>query len=328
MSSKKELVLRAFHNVETERVPVGFWFHFLNPENFLAGLENPDLLEENLAGQKAYKEAFDPDFVKIMTDGYFLVPVELPEIKSASDLRKIKPVAKNHPIYEKYVELVSRVRALYGDDILQFVNIFSPLYHLLMLQQTPYAEWNVNDWLAEDPEAVAYALDVIADALVELVSRVVGPGLADGIYLSAKNTNRSISAETYTKYITPSEIKVLEAANAKAPDHILHICGYEGNQNILEVYVEYPVTAVNVALHTEDITLSKAKELFKGRAIIGGFENTTKGILYKGTKEEIQAETRNILAESGRIGVILGADCTVPSDIDIEHLKWVREAAE
>ncbi|MCC8168217.1 MAG: hypothetical protein LIO37_02610, partial [Clostridiales bacterium] len=310
MSTKKELVLRAFHNVETERVPVGFWFHFLNPENFFGGLANPDLLEQNLAGQKAYKEAFDPDFVKIMTDGYFLIPVELPEIKSASDLRNIKPVAKDHPIYEKYVELVSRVHELYGDDILKFVNIFSPLYHLLLLQQTPQAEWNVNDWLAEDPEAVAYALDVIADALSELVSKVVGQGLADGIYLSTKNTNRTISADTYTKYIAPSEIKVLEAANAIAPDHILHICGYEGNQNILEVYVDYPVTAVNVALHTEDVTLSEAKELFKGRAIIGGFDNTTKSVLYKGTKEEIQAETKKILAESGRTGVILGADCT------------------
>ena len=34
-----------------------------------------------------------------------------------------------------------------------------------------------------------------------------------------------------------------------------------------------------------------------------------------------------LLAEAGREGVIIGADCTVPSDIDIERLQWVREKA-
>lgn len=50
-------------------------------------------------------------------------------------------------------------------------------------------------------------------------------------------------------------------------------------------------------------------------------------LLYKGSKEEIQAETKRILAEAGRQGVLLGADCTVPRDIDWKHFEWVREAA-
>jgi len=41
----------------------------------------------------------------------------------------------------------------------------------------------------------------------------------------------------------------------------------------------------------------------------------------------VEAETRRILAAAGRIGVILGADCTVPSDTDWQRFEWVRSAA-
>lgn len=35
----------------------------------------------------------------------------------------------------------------------------------------------------------------------------------------------------------------------------------------------------------------------------------------------------NLISEAGKEGIIIGADCTVPADIDIERLKWVREKA-
>ena len=35
-----------------------------------------------------------------------------------------------------------------------------------------------------------------------------------------------------------------------------------------------------------------------------------------------------LLKETGTVGVILGGDCTVPSDIDHERFSWVREAAD
>ena len=84
----------------------------------------------------------------------------------------------------------------------------------------------------------------------------------------------------------------------------------------------------NFAAAVEGVSLSQGKQLFGGKAIIGGFANTANGVLYKGTKEQIQAETRKLLADAGRTGVILGADCTVPRDIDLEHLEWVRESAQ
>ena len=41
MSTKRELVLKAFHNEEVERIPVGFWHHYLDESEFVSGVENP-----------------------------------------------------------------------------------------------------------------------------------------------------------------------------------------------------------------------------------------------------------------------------------------------
>jgi uroporphyrinogen decarboxylase len=37
--------------------------------------------------------------------------------------------------------------------------------------------------------------------------------------------------------------------------------------------------------------------------------------------------TEKLLKEAGKTGVILGADCTVPPDIDLVRFNWVRDAA-
>ena len=58
--------------------------------------------------------------------------------------------------------------------------------------------------------------------------------------------------------------------------------------------------------------------------MLGGFDNRKKGILYSGTREEVEAETERIISETGTIGVMVGADCTLPADIDHNRLLWVR----
>ena len=66
-------------------------------------------------------------------------------------------------------------------------------------------------------------------------------------------------------------------------------------------------------------------ELFGGKPVCGGFAQAE--TIYTGTREEITAEVAKYLDEAGQVGVMLGADCTVPTDIDDERLEWVRQAA-
>ncbi len=333
MSTKRELVLKAFHNEETERIPVGFWFHFLEGDEFDAGLEIPELLEKNIAGHKKFKEDFDPDFVKIMTDGFFNLPYDFSEINTVKDLSNLKQLPDNHPFFEKNVELVKRVREVFREDTLLFFNVFSPFNQLVgglagksLLGRANAVKTFVR-FLNEDPEAVENALDIIAEGIGKLLKLVVKEGLADGIYLSVNNPNRTIPEQTYKQHIAPSEKKVLAFAKEQSQDNILHICGYAGNTNILSAYQDYDVEVVNWAVHAELLGLKEGKEFFGGKAVIGGFGNTKDSVLYKGTKEEVEKYVEDLVREVGKKGIIVGADCTVPSDIDIERLKWVRDKA-
>lgn len=321
---KRELVFNAFDNKETERVPVGFWFHY-EPDN--VNVDNPYVLAGNLSGHERFFREFEPDFIKIMSDGYFIYPNKaIDEVENVKDLERIVPVEPTEWI-EKQVYLVKKLQITFGGKIASFYNIFAPATYLKW--QLKARGISFGSLLDANPEIVRDALNNIAEDVAKLAKAVIEEGGADGIYLSLQNIQDSrITKEQYLEYIAPSELKVLEAANSVSDYNILHICGYEGALNDLTTYENYPAKVINYASVVEGVPISKAKKIFGEKAIIGGFDNTKNGVLYSGNKEEIEAETRRILDDAGTTGVILGADCTVPADIDFSHLNWVREEAK
>lgn len=329
MSNKKQLVLDALNNKPTERVPVGFWFHYTKNE-MLPVSENPEMRKQNLDGHKKFVQEFKPDFVKLMSDGYFFEPKTekfLHNVKSAKELYELKPVSKDDSWITEQVSLVKELTSSFGNEVLTFYNIFAPA--------TAF-KWSVEgtdkklaQFIKEDKYAVLYALSVIAKNTQAVAEAVISEGKADGIYLSVQTIQDAfVGPDLYAEVISPSELSVLNAAIGAGGKNILHVCGYEGARNNLSLFKNYPANAVNFASVVEGVSLAEAKKIFGGKTIIGGFANTTDGILSSGTKEEIQAETKRILKDSGRTGIILGADCTIPRSTDLQHLEWIREAAE
>ena len=328
--NKRELVLDAINGKKTSRVPVGFWFHFVHPE-IKDAFADESIPQQNIDGHKHFFEKFQPDFVKLMSDGYFNYPNEiLKNISSADDLLKIKPLGKDHKWIRQQVELVKKQRANFSYNPVTFYNLFSPATSLKILIGAfdNSAAKQEADLIIQNKEAVKYAFDVIAQDLSDLAQAVITEGGADGIYLSAQNIqDERIDEKLYKEVVAPSEIKILEAAQKISKYNVLHICGYEGARNHLEWYKDYPVAIVNWAAVVEGVPLEEGRKIFGDRAVIGGFGNTKKDILFKRSEEEIKKQTKEILEKSGREKIILGADCTVPYDIDLKHLEWVREAA-
>ena len=322
--SKKQLVFDTFDNKKTERVPVGFWFHFAPDDLFL---NSPEIIDRNISGHQKFIDEFQPDFIKLMSDGYFHYPnPTLANIKEAADLKNIKSGLANDWI-EEQVELVKKLTRKLGKDIASFYNIFSPA-SFLAFALGENSKFTLASLIKSNPEELAYALNEIKKDLAVLSIRIILDGGADGIYLSTKNIQDSkVTKAEYLKYIKPSEQGVLNAANAVSDYNILHICGYEGARNDLTIYVDYDVKAINWAVTVEEVSLKTGKSLFGGRAVIGGFNNTTEGVLYKGSKEEIEVYTEKLLKEAGTVGVVLGADCTIPVDTPLERLEWVRKKA-
>jgi uroporphyrinogen decarboxylase len=328
--TKRELLLRTFHNEPAERVPVGFWFHFAADE-LLDVFEHPELLDINLAGHHKFYQDFRPDFLKIMTDGFFVYPNEVfRNARRPGELRDMASIGETHPWIEKQIAFAKTIAGAFGSEVLTFYNIFAPatLFKFARSGQAKSPDSILADFIAEDREAVIHALKVAAGDLAILARRIIREAKADGIYYSAQDTDDPrITGELHRDCLAPADRIVLEGANAAGGLNILHICSYGDHRNDLSHFTAYPAQIINWAADLEGIPLGTGKKLFGGRPVIGGFNNTTRGILYRGAREEIEAETKRLLAEAGTTGIVLGADCTIPRDTDLRHLQWVRDAA-
>ena len=73
------------------------------------------------------------------------------------------------------------------------------------------------------------------------------------------------------------------------------------------------------------MSLAEGREFFHHRCIMGGFDNRPQGVLYSGTKEEVQSYTKGLVTAIGKKGYIVGADCTFPRDVDVNRFTWVKD---
>jgi uroporphyrinogen decarboxylase len=332
--NKREWVLKAMHNEETDKIPVGFWYHYLQDE-LQDGLADPSLIEQNISGHKKFYSEYQPDFLKIMTDGFFLYPNEIfARAERVSELRGIKPLGEKHPWIEAQVEFAKTITGLFGKEVLCFYNIFSPVTTFRFVRQGRLGK-RADDLLArftgEDPKMVKQALDTAAQDLGCLARRVITEGGADGIYFSTQDPE-GLDGEAHKKAVIPSDLSVLEeanrAGNTKAPGalNLLHVCGYDGHRNDLPHYRDYPAQVINWASVCEKVPLAEGKKLFHDKPVIGGFDNTAGSLLFTMDEAAVKAETRRLIAGAGRRGVILGADCTIPRNTETRRLNWVRDA--
>ncbi|EHJ52151.1 uroporphyrinogen decarboxylase family protein [Streptococcus macacae] len=329
--NKKEWVLKAFRGEEVDRVPVGFWYHFLPEEEFGQGLDNAQLFDKNWQGHQKFIKEVDPDFIKIMSDGFFNYPNELIHkgVSSVRELANIVSIGENHPWFDQQVELVKAIKRTFSEDILAIYNIFAPVTYLKwqLSGQVAHGDSIIAQFLQEDAKTLKKVLNVIAGDIAILAKKIIAEAGIEGIYLSVQSIQDSkVTSEDYRHYIAPSDLAIIEAAHQADGLTVLHICGYEGASNDIELFKDYPAQVFNWAVGPEGISLAQGRKLFGGKTVLGGFVNTKDGILYKGSKEEIQAQVRKLLQESGSLATIIGADCTIPSDIASERIAWVKEA--
>ena len=178
MTSKRELVLKAFRGEPVDRVPVGFWHHFTNEDEWLVGF-----------GHQAFLAEVEPDFIKLMSDGYFAYPNErLKKVQSIKDLADIEPLGADHPWISEQVELVQKIRAGFTEDLVAIYNIFAPVtYFKWLIGKVAGGDDIIADFLVEDAVLTKRVLDVIAQDIAALTERIIKEAGADGIYLSVQS---------------------------------------------------------------------------------------------------------------------------------------------
>lgn len=311
---KRTRVLHAFRSQPVDRPPVGFWFHF--PEEAARG-------QASIDAHLGYYNQIDVDMVKIMCDGFFYYP--LPEtLKTPADWDTLEPLDRDHPFIQEQVERARSVRDGVKQDICMFYNVFAPFSSIRFGTSDEF----VMRSLQENPEGVQHALHAIAQTNALLSELLITEGSMDGIYYCVQGGEFDrFTPEEYRKWITPSDRFVLEHANRFSLYNILHCCGWAGIRNNLEIWQDYPAAVFNWAVFIEGMSLNEGRRFF-GKPVLGGFDNRKTGLLYNGTREEIAAFTRKLVEETGSTGLIIGADCTLPGDVQRERIEWVVDAAK
>ena len=87
--TKRELVEAALQGKPADRVPVGFWHHFLQDQRHADALSDPKAWEDNIQGHESFCRSWDPDFIKVMTDGFFCIPTRSCMDSALSGMRPI-----------------------------------------------------------------------------------------------------------------------------------------------------------------------------------------------------------------------------------------------
>ena len=289
-----------------DRVPAGFWFHF--PAAYAAG-------HAMAQAHIDYYRTADPDLLKVMNDNVY-ERVGVDAIETPADWRELEPAPQSSAAYEAQLSGLRELVDTLGDEVLMATTIFNPY-----ATGNKISDGRVTEHLKEDPESVSVGLGAIAESLAGFAAACIEAGAA-GIYFSAQGGDGDrFTAEEHARYLKPHDITVLEAATAAgATCNVLHVCG-KGLR--LEDFRDYPGHTVNWAPQNDNPSLSAGRELFQ-RPIIGGLDE--RGPLVDGPREAIVDEVRTALAEMGSAGFMIGAGCTVPNDIDVQHLVWAREA--
>lgn len=316
--NKVERMQAVFAGQEPDRVPAGFWFHY--PQ----GLS----LEERAQAHVDLCRSVGTDIIKIMDDNFGRFFTQGIRIEKASDWRHIRLPGKDCAHYRHMTGLIQRILDKSGGEAMVFPTMWSPF----KIASFTYTDGGGTDqqFMAhckEDPASVLEGIRALAETLQEWARDYLELG-SSGLYYSGQFSEpQRFSEEEWARLVKPSDLAVLEVTK-KIPGkyNIVHICGEMefGFQSSPRRYAGYPGDLFNWDVHRAGLSLEEGRELFQ-KPILGGLDNH--GVLVEGSLEAIRQETQKIIKAMGKRGFMLGADCTVPGEIDWARLRAAVEAA-
>jgi uroporphyrinogen decarboxylase len=297
--NKRQRIEAVLHSQPVDRVPAAFWFHF--PPHQHRG-------DAAVAAHLDLYRTTDMDFVKVMNEHRYAVDMSL---RAPGDWRSVLAAPLSSPFYQAHLDELKRILdALQGECMVVSTvhGVFASAFHATNAPEESFARENpVALHLREQPEAVSGALDAIADSLARFAEACIAAG-ADGIYYAALGgEEHRFTEDEFLRYLAPLDQRVLDAAAAKAPFNILHICK---DQVRLPLYRDYPGQVVNWGENERNLPLEEGRALFE-RPLLGGMHY--RGAIVHGPPEAIEQEARAAIGRLGATGLILGADCTLPT---------------
>lgn len=301
--NKRERMLRWLEGKgEQGYTPAAFFLHF------------DDQYKVGSAAAKKHLEYFnytDMDFVKIQFEQEY-APVDF--LNNPSDWSKLVP--KKLDFYEPQLVTVREIVKSTKKDALIVMTLYSPFMWAGHLASRPVLLKHMH----ENPQAVKKGLDSLIESQLRFVRACVSIGV-DGFYMSTQGSESGQLKDPrlFRDYVKPADLVAMMEATSACPFNILHVCDYNAPYGSYDAVLDYPGQVVNCnpKLKESELSLKEVSAMFN-RPIMGGLDRH--GVLANGTSEQIEAEVQKVIKNApGRF--MLGADCTVPGDLDWRKLR-------
>ncbi|MBZ5590359.1 MAG: hypothetical protein LAO05_17550 [Acidobacteriia bacterium] len=289
-------------------IPAAFFLHF-DPSCHFG--------QAAVARHLEYFRATGMDLVKIQYEGRF---PSLPEIRRAGDWPAMPLYGEG--FFGPQVEAVEGIVKAARRDAVVIVTLYSPF----MCAGHALGEETVQRHLHDDPGAVAKGMEIITESLMVFVKACIRAGV-DGFYHSTQGGERRRLADRalFDTLVRPYDMAVMKEAERSCGFNVLHICDYLGEYDDLSRFQDYPGHVVSCPLKVggRPLPLADAYKMFN-RPVMGGLDRL--GAVATGTEGEIRAEVETVLRHAPE-RLILGADCTVPSETPWHNLRIAIQTA-
>lgn len=308
--SKRDLMMQVLDKSGTPNyVPAGFFLHF--PAEQRTG-------DAAIKAHLDYFRATGMDFVKIQFEQSYPPAVG---VKRAADWYKI-PVLKEEWFEPSLYIIKGLVKAAKSEAL-----ILPTMYSPYQMAKQAVPKETLLKHVQEDPEAVSRGMENITLSIMNYVRAATRVGV-DGFYTCSQGGEANAVADRtlFNRLIKNYDMLIQKEVAQLTPVNILHVCDYEGAYaEFGSRFGDYPGQVVNVPLAAEGkpLSLSQASDLFK-RPVMGGLDRHD--VLSTGTPAEVKKAVELVLKDAPT-HVILGANCTVRTDISIQNLQTAIQTA-
>lgn len=263
------------------------------------------------------------DFVKIQYESTF--PYR-PEIRRPEDWARLPLLGRD--FFRDQIEVVAGLVKAAGKEALVIVTLYSPFMCAVHTTRRPdrSGPQHIVEHIREDPEKARKGMEIITESLMLFVRECVRVGV-DGFYTSTQGgeADRISDPALFNQCIKPYDLALMKEAERSCPFNILHICDYHSGYDDLTRFLDYPGHVVNYSLHAggRPLTGRGISEMF-GRPSMGGMDR--KGVIVSGGTTEIARAVGDVLRDAPE-RFILGADCTLPNDVNWDNIRAAISAA-
>ena len=195
--NKIERVDRVLNGEVVDRPPVTLWYHF--GVQHAGGEQFAKITIE-------FFQYYDFDYLKVMNDYFYQPPAGLEAVKTREDLKRVTHFDVEDSHWREQFKALQYIRAELKGNAYFIDTVFDPWQSM----RRNMAGENIEALMAEEPDALLAALDVVADNLIEYRKKSLSIGTA-GIFMSLYGASELISRENFLRFVKPPAVKVFEA---------------------------------------------------------------------------------------------------------------------